>query len=263
MNTFNASPAVAPRHAAAAPAAHSGRRWTEAAIVGGTGLLAFAPVAILGPAIGWPASLGAPPAQQLAGILRGADAVATGYGAYLLYSVLILPVMLLVARRVFGGLAGIVAQGVVAWAALSVLARSIGILRWLTVMPQLATAHAAADPAQRQVIETVFHALTTYGGGIGELLGVGLFMALSLGVAMVAALGRGTLPRWLAGLGLLSAALLGAMLLPSVGIEIRVPVAVAASLVSVWMLAYGAWALSARAERSAQPDPSIPCSPRS
>ena len=55
-------------------------------------------------------------------------------------------------------------------------------------MPVLASAHAAADPATRAQIELVFGAITEYGGGIGEILGVSLFMALSLGTLCVAAL---------------------------------------------------------------------------
>lgn len=222
------------------------RPWIEAAVIAGTGLLAFAPVAILGPAIGWPASLGAPAAQQLAAIARAPEAVATGYGVYLLYSVLVLPVMLLVARRAFGSITHPLALIVLALASLSVLARSIGILRWLTVMPQLSAAHATADPAQRATIELIFRAITSYGGGIGELLGVGLFMALALGLAMIGALRRGSLPVWLAGLGLLAAASLSSMLLPPLGLAASVPVAVGASAVSLWMLGHGAWAVFAR-----------------
>ena len=128
---------------------------------------------------------------------------------------------------------------VVAFAGLSVLARSLGILRWLTVMPGLAAQHGGADPSQRQVIETVFSALTSYGGGIGERLGVSLFMGLALVIAMLLALFNKTLPRWLAVFGLLSAALLLGLFLPAIGIAVRVPIAVAGSVLSVWMLAAG------------------------
>jgi hypothetical protein len=248
MTALASAPAASSSSAAAlAPLSAAPRRaWGEAALVAGTGLLALAPIAILGPAIGWPASLNAPAAQQLVAIGKAPEAVAAGYGVYLLYSVLVLPVMALVARRAFGSAAHPMAMLVLALAALSVLARSIGILRWLTVMPQLAAAHATADPAQRGVIELVFQALTTYGGGIGELLGVGLFMALAVTLAMAGALRRRSLPAGLAVPGLLAAALLASMLLPSLGLALKVPVAVGATAVSVWMLAYGGWAAAAR-----------------
>jgi Domain of unknown function (DUF4386) len=208
----------------------------------GSAFLSFAPIAILGPAIGWPASLRSPSAQQLTAIAAAPDAVAAGYGVYLLYSILVLPLMVLVAHRVFGSLARPAAQIVVGLAAVSVLARSIGILRWLTAMPALATQHAAADPGQQKVIETVFSALTTYGGGIGELLGVSLFMGLALATAMVAALVNKSLPRWLAALGLVSAALLLGLFLPTLGLSIQVPIAAAATVLSIWMMVFGVYA---------------------
>ena len=236
---------AAPRSAIAGLPAPAGSshpsRLPDASLLIGTAVLSFVPIAILGPAIGWPASLRAPAAEQLAAILKAQEAVAAGYGVYLLFSVLVLPVMLVVARRVFGSLAHPMAQLVVAFAALSVLARSIGILRWLTVMPQLATAHASAAQGQA-TIQTVFRAVTVWGGGIGELLGVALFMAASLGLAMAGALRLRSTPAWLSVLGLISAALLFGMFLPTLGIAFNVPIAVSASLVSVWMLAFGVWA---------------------
>ena len=210
------------------------------------GLLSFAPIAALGPAIGWPASLRLPAAEQLAAIHANADAVAWGYGLYLLYSVLVAPVMILLAARVFGGLQHPLGATVAAFAALSALARSIGILRWLTVMPALATAHAAADAGARAPIEALFSAITAYGGGIGELLGVGLFMALAVGTLCVGALRNGSLPRTLSILGLLSAALLAAVLLPALRVPLHVPMAAVVTLLTVWMSACGAWLLVRR-----------------
>ena len=202
-------------------------------------LLAFAPVAILAPAIGWPASLGKPAAEQLGAIAGAPGAVVAGYGLYLLYSVLVAPLMIGLAARLQGGLSSPLGMTVAAFAALSALARSIGILRWLTVMPALATAHAGADPATRAQIQLLFHAITTYGGGIGEVLGVSLFMALAVGALSVGALLRGGLPTWLAGLGLLSAIALAGLSLPVFGGPALVPVAAAVSLLSIWMLAAG------------------------
>jgi Domain of unknown function (DUF4386) len=217
----------------------SSQRYLLGGLLIAAAVLSFLPIAILGPAIGWPASLRAPAAQQLAAIAGAPAAVVLGYSVYLLYSVLVLPVMVLLAWRVCGNLARPIAVMVVAFAALSVLARSIGILRWLTAMPAMAQQHAAADPAGKQMLEAIFTTVTTYGGGIGELLGVSLFMALSLGLAMVAAWRDHTLPRWLAALGMVSALLLFALFLPTLGIAIHVPIALAVTALTIWMLAAG------------------------
>ncbi len=204
-------------------------------------LLSLAPVVVLGAAIGWPASLGKPAAEQLAAIAAKPDALALGYGIYLLYSVLIAPLMIALAARLAGGLNSAVGATVAAFGALSALARAIGILRWLTVMPVLATAHAVADPAARAQIELVFNAITEYGGGIGEILGVALFMALALGLLCVVAWRSRSLPRPLAALGLVSALLLASLALPSLRIDIDTPVALAVSVLSLWMLVTGVW----------------------
>ena len=202
-------------------------------------LLAFAPVAILAPAIGWPASLAKPAAEQMGAIAAAPGAVMAGYGLYLLYSLLVAPVMIGLAARLHGGLSSPLGMTVAAFATLSALARAIGILRWLTVMPALALAHATADPAASAQIALVFSAITAYGGGIGEVLGVSLFMALAVGTLCAGALLRGGLPTWLAGLGLLSAVALAALSLPVFGGPAVVSVAAAVSLLSIWMLAAG------------------------
>jgi hypothetical protein len=75
------------------------------------------------------------------------------------------------------------------------------------------------------------------------VLGVSLFMALSLGTLCAAALRSGGMPGWLDVLGLASTALLAGLLLPVFGGPELVPVAAAVSLLSMWMLAAGGWAL--------------------
>lgn len=166
-------------------------------------------------------------------------------GLYLLYSVPVAPVMIGLAARTVGGLGQALPACVAAFAAPSMLARAIGILRWLTVMPMLAASHATADPATRAQIELLFNAITEYGGGIGEILGVSLFMACSLGLLSVGAWRSGGLPRWLSAFGMLATLALAALAVPTFGGPDFMPMAAAVTGVTLWMLAAGAWCILA------------------
>jgi Domain of unknown function (DUF4386) len=219
---------------------------TAAALLVVDGLLSLTPVVILGGAFGWPDSLRFPAATQLQAIAAKPDALAWGYGLYLLYSIWVAPAMIVLTARLFGGLQSALASTVAVLAGLSALARCIGILRWLTVMPALALAHASAEPAQQQLIQTVFTALNQWGGGIGELLGVSLFMALALGLLSVGAWVQRRMPLWLCALGGVCALLLAGLSLPALRIPVEVPVAIAVSLLGVWMWAVAAWLLWSR-----------------
>jgi Domain of unknown function (DUF4386) len=198
-------------------------------------LLSFAPVAIMAPAFGWPGSLDEPAAQQLSNLLAHPQAVIWGYGLYLLYSMLIAAVGVAVAARWGGGLGQTWASAAAAFMALSALARSVGILRWLTVMPVLAAAHAAGDPAARAQTEALFDAVHAYGGGIGEVLGVSLFMGLGLIAWAVAARQASVASTGFIALGVLVALLLLALSAPVLGVPEFMPVALAVSMLSLWM----------------------------
>ncbi|MCZ8116185.1 DUF4386 family protein [Silanimonas sp.] len=214
-------------------------------------LLSLAPVVVLGPAIGWPGSLDLPAAEQLSRVHEKAGAVTLGYGLYLLYSLLVAPAIIALTWRVFGGLERPLAATIAAFAALSALARSIGILRWLTVMPGLAAAWAAGDAGTRESLELLFVVTNAYGGGIGETLGVSLLMAIAIGVLGVGALVHRVLPRSL-GLGaILVALLLAGLSMPTFGLPDVVPAAGAVTVLSVWMVAVGVWTM----RRQAAPAP--------
>ncbi len=202
------------------------------------GLLFFVPFAILGTAIGWPASLDDPAAVALPRLLAEEPAVRLGYLTYLAYSVLFLPVAVWATRVLTGGRHSLLARLAVAFAAVSALARSIGILRWLTVMPVLAVAwRDAPDDATRTALAVQYEALNSYGGGIGELLGVSLFAALWLACTVIAARHSGQTPRWLLAAGALTTVALASPLVELAGVDPGATITIGTTAVQLWFLA--------------------------
>ena len=116
-------------------------------------------------------------------------------------------------------------------------------------MPALAAAHTSADAAQRRQIERLFDAITTYCGGIGEVLGVSLLMAAALGTLCVGAWRDVALPRWLGASGALVAVLLAGLPVPVFRGAELVPVSAAVSALSLWMLSAGVWVMRSAAQR--------------
>ena len=89
----------------------------------------------------------------------------------------------------------------------------------------------------------MFDAVHAYGGGIGEVLGVSLFMALGLAAWAVAARQAGTAHGVLIASAWGVVALLLSLCLPMFGLNLAAPVAVAVTALTLWMLAAGvlAW----------------------
>ena len=215
-------------------------RWTVLLLVLEP-LLMYAAFFILSAAINWPASLGNPPSVNLPLILEQRGAVTLGYSAYLAYSLLILPLSVLLyfvlKERGTSSPLLAVAAGV---GAVSAFARALGIVRWLFVMPVLAQTYVAPgmSEATRQVIEVTYTAFNEYAGGVGELLGVALTGAFWVGLTSVALLRSNGFPKWLGILGLLAGALLLPGLLSIVGIDVGALFAViGGNALLLWMLA--------------------------
>ena len=189
------------------------------------GALMFVPVIVLGAAIDWPASLDEPATVMMPLLREQAAAVQLGYLVYLAYSILFLPAIALLGR--LAGDSALIRIAIVL-AALSALARGIGILRWLTVLPELAESGESPE---------LFDAINSYGGGIGELLGVSLFGAGAI-VAVSIAL-RGTLPRWVSISGVVVAAGLVLPWLEVFGIDLGPVISISVAGVQLWFLAVG------------------------
>ena len=161
-------------------------------------LMFFVPLGVLGAAIGWPAYLDLPAAHNLPLLISESASVKLGYSVYLLYSLLFFPVVLLISRAIAGkDKFPLVLRLAVGFALLSTLARCLGIVRWLTVMPVLATQYQAADAAEQTIIATVYTAFNASAGGVGEILGVFLLSATSVALLASALWARSDIPRWL------------------------------------------------------------------
>lgn len=133
---------------------------------------------VLAPSIEWPASLGLPASEMLPLLLEKFGFVFTGYSLYLLHAVLLVPVA--VALHVSLGLGGILGGSATAFGVLAGIAKALGIVRWLFLMPALATAWVAPEATEsiRAAISVTFDAFNAHGGGVGELMGVALFAGI-------------------------------------------------------------------------------------
>lgn len=211
----------------------------------------FAPIAILGGAIDWPASLDFPAAQTLPLIHAEQASVRLGYGLYLAWSLAFAGSAALIVRFASGTRPlGVLATLAIALGVASALARAIGIVRWLSGSSALAEAYAAAPEgsAERIAIETTQTALNAYGGTIGEDLGVGMFAAMWLVCAGVVILKDRGLPAWLGWLAFPVAAVSCTPSLALVGITSPIDVVVATTSMLLWIAAV-AITLLARAVR--------------
>lgn len=206
------------------------------------GFSIFAPLAVLGAAIQWPDSLDYPPARMLPLLLEQMDAVRLGYGLYLGYSLLFLVTGVLTVRLAARpgplGILGLVALGA---AAASALARAIGIIRWLTGSSALAEAYSAPGLSAdaRTAIEATQGAINSWGGAIGEALGVAGFAAIWAISASLLILRDRQLPAWTGLAGLAAGALVTLPGLELFGIAPPVSIALSTTGIQLWFMALG------------------------
>jgi len=206
------------------------------------GFSIFAPMVVLGGAIQWPDSLDYPPAQMLPLLLEQIDAVRLGYGLYLGYSLLFLVTGVLTIRLASRpgplGTLGLIALGA---AAVSTLARAIGIIRWLTGSTALAEAYSvpglSADA--RTAIEATQGAINSWGGAIGEALGVAGFAAIwAIAVSLLILRDR-QLPAWAGLAGLAAGVLVALPGLELFGIAPPVSIVLSTTGIQLWFMALG------------------------
>lgn len=209
------------------------------------GLLIFFPTFILGAAINWPESLDDPASLALPRLLENEGSVRAGYFVYLVYSILFAISMTLLAQVVLGNDSGILIKIIIAFAIASALARSIGIVRWLAPMFDLARIwEQATTEEQRQSVSVVFETINSYGGTIGEVLGVSIFAAISILFLSIANFIKKTLPMWFSAFGLISALGLLWTSVEILGIDPgSIAIFMGTTIVQLWFLFTGLWLL--------------------
>jgi hypothetical protein len=201
------------------------------------------PLIVLGAAINWPDSLEDPAAIALPRLLEHEGAVRVGYVAYLAYSILFAISMALLSDVVFGKSGGILMRIVIALAIASALARSIGIIRWLIPMFDLAdTWQATTTDEQRFSVSVAFDTLNAFGGTIGEVLGVSIFAALAILLLSIGNLGTKSLPSWFSALGVVAALGLLWTSTETLGMDPgSIAIFLGTTVVQFWFLFGGIW----------------------
>lgn len=202
------------------------------------GLLIFVPLGILGAAINWPASLDEPASVNLPLILEQAAAVTTGYTIYLVYSILFLPVALLLIGTLNQGENSPLLRIASGFAVASMLARTLGIIRWLLPMPLLAQAYTdpAASAETQMSISLIYDMLNSFAGSVGELLGVSLFASIWLLLTSVVIVRSGALPRWLGVLGIITALVVAVPALEIFGYDMGLFITISGMILHLWFL---------------------------
>lgn len=206
---------------------------------------------VLAPAIDWPASLGLPAGEMLPLLLERFGAVFTGYALYLAHALLLVPLAVALGSAL--GMGGPLGGTAVALGVLAGAAKALGIVRWLFLMPALAAAWVAPETteAARAAIAVVFDAFNAYAGGVGELLGVGLFAGSWTVLISVALMRLGGAARALGLAGLGAAAMLFSTLPSVLGVESPVLLTLSGILWQLWTAALAVWLWRARGPEEA------------
>lgn len=204
-------------------------------------LLVLVPQVILGGAIDWPNSLDFPPNEVLPLILAELDQVRLGYGVYLVYSLAWAPIGAAIAWVALGSntQVGPVFSLAIAFIVASAMARAIGIIRWLTASTSLAQAHSTATPEAATAIEMVQEAVNSWGGAVGELLGVSMFTVFWLIAVSILIVRNDGLPKWLGWAGFGVALVLGHPVIELFGMTANLFLATLS--VTLWLFTVGGW----------------------
>ena len=219
---------------------------TTAVILIIEGLLIFAPMLILGAAINWPDSLNEPADVVLRSIFVEADAVRLGYFSYLIYSVLFFPVIAFSVRvAAANDKSNLFVRMAMGFGAVSALARTIGIIRWLVAMPALAEAYNApgVSAQTQESIAITYDMLNNFGGSIGEILGVSMFASFAMLMIAIVIFQNKGLPQWTGYFALGSVVALLVPALEIFGVDPGIFLTLSVAVMQFWFLFVGVYLL--------------------
>ena len=196
---------------------------------------------VLAPSIDWPASLDLPAARMLPLLLEEFTAVFAGYSFYLLHALILIPLAAVLPGAL--GMGPVAGRLTLSLGVLAGAAKALGIVRWLFLMPALATASVAPEvsEATRAAISVTFDAFNAYAGGVGEVLGVGLLAGSWTVVLAIVLLRRGA--RWLGLAGLIAAAGVFSTVPSVVGVESPVLLTLSGIVWQFWAAGFAVWLL--------------------
>ncbi len=201
--------------------------------------LLLIPQAILGSAIDWPDSLDFAPSKALPLVADNLHDVRWGYGIYLIYSIAWVAIGPAIAWLALGankkiGPLFITAIGLIC---ASALARAIGIIRWLTASTYLAETYTNSSSQEANTIEIIQNVVNSWGGAIGEILGVSLFTVGWLVAVSILVLKNEGLPRWIGWLGFAIAPILASPVIELFGLTANIFVSTLS--IHIWLFAVG------------------------
>ena len=168
-------------------------------------------------------------------ILEQSVPVFLGYLSYLVHALLLFPIAALLPSAL--KMSPVMDRNTLVFGILAGFAKALGITRWLFLMPELAASFVdpSASEASRAAVGVVYEAFNAYAGGVGEILGVGLFAGIWTILLSTALIRNGARFLGIAGIG---AALLLFSTLPSViGIETPIVLTLSGILWQIWTFA--------------------------
>lgn len=232
---------------------HSSRalRRTTAALLLAQFAAMWGTLFVLGPSIGWPGSLDLPAEAMLPVLLDAPVGAFAGYALYLVQSLLLVPLAVLLAAAF--GMGPVLGRVAVAFGVLAGAFKALGIVRWLFVMPKLAESYVdpAADEATRTAIAVTFDALNAYSGGLGEIMGVGLFVGIWTVLLSIGLLRQGGAARPLGWVGVVAALLVLSTMISILGVDAGPVPTVAQVVWQFWSAALAVWLLRGQTQMEA------------